>query len=159
MLNRIRSSSAAFLVLLAWMLFSTTSCTKRKGAVGLEFEKLRQQVFAGELNQAAQGFEVFLKQHRGHALCARATFLIGKSRLGTGELEEAEKWFSQTMHDYPGSEESNKAQFKIAMIRVMQRDQEAAITELESIVQQANGPYTPEAQVWLAYLKAPALQP
>lgn len=116
-----------------------------------KYESARQLVFRGQFKQAATGFEQFLVQHPGHPFSSRATFMLGKSKLGGGDETAALKWFERTIKDYPSSLEARKAKFKIAMIDFLNRREDAARKRFQQIVDDADGPYTPEAAAWLRH--------
>jgi len=117
-----------------------------------QFENARQLVFSGQFDAAARGFENFLTENPGHKFSSRAMFMLGKSKFGSGDETAALKSFEKTIAQYLTSLEAAKAKYKIAMIEWLRGNRRAAREQMQKIVNDANGPYTPEATAWLRYL-------
>ncbi|MEZ6138531.1 MAG: tetratricopeptide repeat protein [Pirellulaceae bacterium] len=122
------------------------------GKVGLEFEAARSLVINGKFAEATQRLTQFIKDHPEHHLAPRATFLLGKSALGSGDLEAAETWFSKTTERFPDSEEAHKAKFKLALVSLLRQNEDDARARFEALAADADGPYTPEATALARFL-------
>lgn len=132
---------------------------RKKSAADLQYENARQMVFQGNFEEAAVGFEVFLTENPGHPFSSRATFMLGKTKLGKGDEAAAVKWFEKAITEYPISLEASKAKFKIAMIEFLNDRAGSAQRHFQEIVSDTKGPYTPEATAWLRYLDTISVAP
>ena len=98
----------------------------------------------------------FERSNSNHEFSSRARFLRAKARLGAGDLERAASLFQETIDQFPGSEEADKARFKLALISLLQNDVPAAKQRFQQIVDRSDSVYVPEAIAMLAMLKRQA---
>lgn len=126
---------------------------KQREKAASEFEQARKLVHHGKFDNAIQQLDAFSDKHPNHKLSSRVLFLRAKSQMGLQETEAAQAGFAQVIEKFPGSEEARKAEYKLAMMEYLNGNNAEAKTRFQEIAKAANGPYTPEAVVWLEFVR------
>lgn len=142
----------ACIVILLFAAFGVSGCGAKVAAPSGKFHEGRDALMHGRFDEAIAALNEHLKRHPQGELAARATFLIGKCHLGKGDFTASERWFEKTIQQFPATEEAHKAKYKIAIVKLLTGDAVDAESRFESLAQEADGPYTPEAVAMAKYL-------
>jgi TolA-binding protein len=140
---------------LAWcgLLGGLSGCGGAKAAPSPErFHEGRAALMQAKFPRAIEQLSEHLEKHPEGDLAGRATFLIGKAHLGLGDWAAAETWFEKTMQKFPNTEEAHKAQYKIAVVKLLQGETAEAKKRFAELAEHPNGSYTPEAVAMTRYL-------
>lgn len=129
-----------------------------KGKASTQFDAARTLVHQGKFAEAVAALDAFLAANPNHKFASRAHFLRAKSKMGAHETEAAQIGFADVIKRFPTSDEARKAEFKLAMIEFLNGNVDEATKQFDAIEKAANGPYTPEASVWVKYLSDEAKQ-
>lgn len=84
---------------------------------------------------------------------SRALFFIAKAHIGLGEYDRAQAVFQSLIRDRPGSLETGKAQYKLAMLDLWRGSPEHARKRLTAMLSPPDSPLVPEAEAMLRYLE------
>jgi TolA-binding protein len=135
------------------LLLVGTGCGRPRGQVAREFDRARESLTSGRFPEAIERLHTFLTEHPHHPLASRASFLLAKAYLGDDDISRATEWFESTMQRFPGSEEAHKSQYKLAILLVLQEENDKAIPLFRTMVEVPDGPLAGEANAWLQFLE------
>lgn len=116
------------------------------------FHRGRDFLIQGRFASADSELAAFEKEHPGHELSSRATFLRAKASMGTGDLPGARQRFEETIERFPNSEEAAKASYKLAVIDLLEGDEAESRRRFQAIVDRSNSILVAEATAMLEML-------
>ena len=118
-----------------------------------DFHVGRELVIQGKYAEAIPHLEKYLKHNAKQQNASRAGLFLGKAHLGQGDLEKASLAFQEVIQNYPDSLESHKCRYKLALLALIQGNDQTALRLYTELAEHPDGPLDAEASVMRDYLK------
>ena len=122
-------------------------------AVSNDFTEGREEVIEGDYQDGLDLLNKYLNENPEGTYASRAWLFVGKAHVGLKQYSQAKAAFRELASRFPDSLEGYKAQYKIAEIEMLMGNQEEARRLFEKMLEDKNGPFTAESQMYLDFLK------
>ncbi len=99
-----------------------------------QYEAAYHEVTIGNLSEAIQRFETFLRRHPAHELADNAIYWIGECYYAEGDFNRAVEAFVRLMDTYPSADKVPAARLKLGFSFIELDDLDAARRYLESVI-------------------------
>ena len=119
-----------------------------------DFHRGRTLVTQGKYKEAIPLLQKFIKEQPHHQNASRAGLFLGKLQMGLGDYDMAKVEFEFTIREYPTSLEAHKSRYKLAVIAMLQGDDDDAIKRFAELSEKPDGPLVPEAAAMVRFLRA-----
>ena len=117
------------------------------------FQQARFQIQTGDFESGRKGMAEVLQKNPKGTYASRASFMLAKAYLGLGKTEEAQENFKKTISNFPGTEEAQKAAFKLVWISYLLEGKNKSLELARQLMVNGENPYRPELEYLKRYAK------
>ena len=142
------------------ILFSCHGCDRPRAGAQIrhhssEFGAARALVVNGEYQRAIASLTDFARQHPNSKHASRAGLFLFKANLALGNIPAARQWCEWTIERFPQSLEAHKCAYKLAMISMLEGEDEDALRQFGVLANRPCGPLAAEATAMVRFLGTP----
>jgi TolA-binding protein len=113
----------------------------------------RRHFVKGDYAVAEKMLSQYVNQPGGQ-YASRAGLFLCKAGMARDDLPFAAKWCQWTIDNHPDSLEAHKCRYKLAVISLLQGDDELAASRFKAIADRPDGPLAAEARAMERYVRA-----